>query len=154
MARLTRRYIIGSLGGLNLSSPIRYERYYINDKLRIQKKANNYEKEILDGANNVVKKMKMSKSDFLDLSKQAYSAIIRDSYLLLNDNKISIKKYWGEYLGLCRVEVTFESTKERDGYVKESWMGREITNSPLGFDRYLSKLSGNAFKEELKKYLT
>ena len=83
------------MGGLNLSSPIRYERYYINDKLRIQKKANNYEKEILDGANNVVKKMKMSKSDFLDLSKQAYSAIIRDSYLLLNDNKISIKKYWG-----------------------------------------------------------
>ena len=32
-------------------------------------------------------------------------------------------------------------------------MGNEITNSPLAFDRYLSKLSENEFKEELKKYL-
>ena len=40
MRRLTRRYIINSLDGLNLSEPIRYERYYIDDNLRIQKKDN------------------------------------------------------------------------------------------------------------------
>ena len=38
MKRFTRRYIIYSLSNLNLSNPIRYERYYINDNLRIQKK--------------------------------------------------------------------------------------------------------------------
>ena len=43
---LTKRYIIKSLDGLNLSNPIKYERYYINDNLRIQKKNNKYEKEI------------------------------------------------------------------------------------------------------------
>lgn len=36
--RLTKRYIITTLDNLELSSPIRYERYYINDNLRIQKK--------------------------------------------------------------------------------------------------------------------
>ena len=32
-------------------------------------------------------------------------------------------------------------------------MGEEITNSPLAFDKYLSKLCEKEFKEELKKYL-
>ena len=36
MRKLTRRFIISSLGNLNLSRPIRYERYYINNNLRIQ----------------------------------------------------------------------------------------------------------------------
>lgn len=94
MKRLTRRFIISSLNGLDLSEPIRYERYYINDKLRIQRKNNEYQKEILDA----------------------------------------------------------ENEEEKDNYIKESWMGDEITNSPLGFDKYLSKLSYKYFKEELKKY--
>ena len=28
-----------------------------------------------------------------------------------------------------------------NNYIKEIWMGEEITNSPLAFDKYLSKLS-------------
>ena len=35
--------------------------------------------------------------------------------------------------------------------MKENWMGKEITNSPLAFDKYLSKLSNDEFREELKK---
>ena len=56
--RLTRRFIIQSLNNLNVSRPIRYERYYINDKLRIQSKDNIYEKEILNKENVVIKKSK------------------------------------------------------------------------------------------------
>ena len=44
--RLTRRFILKNtenLKNLNFSIPIRYERYYINEKLRIQKKDNYYE---------------------------------------------------------------------------------------------------------------
>ena len=41
-------YIINSLDRLNLSEPIRYERYYINEKLRIQSKNGKFQKEILD----------------------------------------------------------------------------------------------------------
>lgn len=153
MRKLTKRYIIESLGGLNLSKPIRYERYYINDRLRIQKKDNECEKEILDDENNIIEKIKISTKEFLNLKEMAHSEIIRESYLLLEDNRISIKKYLGKYLGLYRVEVTFNSENEENEYVKENWMGQEITKSPLGFDKYLSKLSDDEFREELKKYL-
>ena len=153
MRKLTRRFIIDSLSNLNLSTPIRYERYYINDSLRVQRKDNKYEKEILDDDNNVIEKDVISKTEFLNLKENAYSEIIRDSYLLLENNKISIKKYLGKYAGLYRVEVTFSSQEEENNYIKESWMGQEITNSPLAFDKYLSKLSDEEFKEELKKYL-
>ena len=153
MRKLTRRFIIKSLNNLNLSNPIRYERYYINDKLRVQRKNNEYKKEILDEDNNVIEKVIISKIEFLNLKERAYSEIIRDSYLLLEDSKIYIKKYLGKYLGLYRIEVTFNSIEEKNKYIKESWMGVEITNSPLAFDKYLSKLSDDEFKEELKKYL-
>lgn len=153
MRKLTRRFIISSLGNLNLSRPIRYERYYINDKIRIQRKNNQYQKEILDSSNNIIEKNDISENEFLRLKEKAYSEIIRDSYLLLEDSRISIKKYLGKYKGLYRVEVTFTSIEEENEYIKESWMGQEITNTPLAFDIYLSKLSVEEFKKELKKYL-
>lgn len=153
MRRLTKRYIIGSLNNLNLSKPIRYERYYINDSLRVQRKDNKYQKEILDNYNNVIEKVNISKSEFLKLKENSYSEIIRDSYLFLEDSRISIKKYLGKYLGLYRVEITFNSIKEEKEYIKETWMGQEITYSPLALDKDLSKLSIDEFNMELKKYL-
>ena len=56
MRELTKRFIIKSLDNLKLSNPIRYERYYINDNLRIQKKENKYQKEILDNLNNITQR--------------------------------------------------------------------------------------------------
>lgn len=153
MRKLTKRFIIDSLNNLNLSNPIRYERYYINNNLRVQSNNNKFEKEILDDNNNVIEIIKISEKDFLELKKGSYSEIIRDSYLFLEDSRISIKKYLGKYIGLYRVEVTFNSIEERDKYIKEDWMGKEITHSPLGFDKELSKLSEDEFKNELKKYL-
>ena len=38
-------------------------------------------------------------------------------------------------------------------YKKESWMGKEITNSNLAFDKFLIKLNRNEFLEELNKYI-
>ena len=153
MRKLTKRFITSSLDNLNLSMPIRYERYYISDTLRIQKKGNTYEKEILNENNTVTRKENISESEFLSLKEKAYSKIIRDSYLYLDDKRISIKKYFGDYQGLYRVEVTFTNMKEENLYQKETWMGQEITKSPLAFDKDLSKLSKEEFKKELKKYL-
>lgn len=153
MRKLTKRFITSSLDNLNLSMPIRYERYYISDTLRIQKKGNTYEKEILNENNTVTRKENISESEFLSLKENAYSKIIRDSYLYLDDKRVSIKKYLGDYQGLYRVEVTFTNMKEENSYQKETWMGQEITKSPLAFDKDLSKLSKEEFKKELKKYL-
>ena len=52
LRKLTKRYIINSLDKLNLSEPIRYERYYIDEKLRIQNKKGEFQKEILDDEND------------------------------------------------------------------------------------------------------
>ena len=149
--RLTRRFIIQSLDKVNINSPIRYERYYINDNLRIQSKNNALEKEILD--KDIIAKTNISEEEFNKLKKEAYSKIIRDSYLYLDDDRISIKKYLDKYEGLIRVEVKFNSIDEMNSYKIESWMEAEITNSPLAFDKYLSKLSKQEFLLELNKYI-
>ena len=70
MRKLTRRFIISSLGNLNLSRPIRYERYYINNNLRIQIKNNQYQKEILDDSNNIIEKYNISENEFLRLKNR------------------------------------------------------------------------------------
>lgn len=151
--RLTRRFVVKSLDNIPLSNPIRYERYYINDKLRIQKKGNQYEKEILSDENVLVQKDIITEEEFYELKEISYSKIIRDSYLYLNDNRVSIKKYYDDYDGLNRVEVKFSSLEEMNGYNKESWMGNEISSSPLAFDKFLSKLNKEEFLLEIKKYL-
>ena len=151
--RLTRRFIIKSIDNIKLTSPIKYERYYINDNLRIQRKNNVFEKEILNEENIIVEKVKILENEFNKLKETAYSKIIRNSYLYLDDARISVKKYLGKYEGLIRVEVKFNSIEEMNNYRKESWMGMEITNSPLAFDKDLSKLTEQEFLLELNKYI-
>lgn len=151
--RLTRRYIVSNIDNLLLSKPLRYERYYINDNLRIQKKNEIMEKEILDDNNVLVEKVVILEDEFLKLKNDAYARIIRDSYLYLDDERVSIKKYYDDYEGLNRVEVKFETKDEMDSYTKEEWMGEEITNSKLAFDKDLSKLNRDEFLAELNKYL-
>jgi len=150
--KLTKRFILNSIDNLNLSAPIRYERYYINDKLRIQKKSNTFEKELLDDNNAIIEKVMINEKEFEKLKSQSYCNIIRDNFLYLDDNRISIKKYHDDYKGLLRIEISFSTEKEMNDYVKEEWMGAEITNTPLAFDKYLSKLTKEEFKSELEKY--
>lgn len=151
--KFTRRFILKSLENITLSSPIRYERYYVNDYLRIQRKDNYYHQEILNDKNEIVQKNNISKKDFIKLKETAHSKIIRDSYLYLKDNRISIKKYYDEYEGLNRIEVKFQTKDEMEKFEKEPWFGSEITLSPLAFDKDLSKLSKEEFLQEIKKYL-
>lgn len=154
MKRLTRRFIIKGLDGLSVSAPIRYERYYIDDFLRIQKKNEKYELEILNEENVLVEKKEIEKEEFLKLKQESTSEIIRDSYLYLEDSRVSIKRYNGIYDGLYRVEVKFSSEEEMNDYQKEDWMLAEITSSPLAFDRELRKLPEEEFRIELNNYLS
>ncbi len=150
--RLTRRFILNSIENLNISKPIRYERYYINDNVRVQRKDDTYEKETLSN-NVIIKKEKISEKEFKKCIENSKSKIIRDSYLYLNDDRVSIKKYYEEYEGLIRVEVKFKDETEMKQYKKEKWMGEEITNSKLAYDKDLSKLKKQEFLKEINKYI-
>ncbi len=151
--RLTKRYIMGPLEGLSLSDSIRYERYYISEGLRIQKKNTAYEKEQLNDRNEVILKEKITEEEFNTLKKKAYKRIIRDSYLYLEDDRISIKSYHEDYEGLHRVEVKFSSEEEMNEFIPYNWMGEEITYTALAFDKDLSKLNREEFLKILKKYV-
>lgn len=153
MERLTKRYIISSLNNINVNNPIRYERYYITNNLRIQNKNGILEKELLNDENVLINKIIIDLNEFNMFKEQSYSKIIRESYLYLDDNRVSIKKYFDNYEGLYRVEVKFSSKDEMDNYQKENWMGNDITNSLLAFDKDLSKLDREEFLIELDKYL-
>lgn len=59
-----------------------------------------------------------------------------------------------KYEGLNRVEVSFQTEEEMRDYHKKAWMGKEITSSPLAFDKDLSKLTQEEFLTELEKYLS
>lgn len=108
--RLTKRYIVKEIDDLMLSELIRYERYYINDNLRIQRKGKLLEKEILRD-NIVLEKNVIDEKEFDDLKLQSNKMIIRYSYLYLLDSRVSIKKYYGDYEELIRVEVKFASNE-------------------------------------------
>ncbi|MCI9279738.1 MAG: hypothetical protein HFJ02_02945 [Bacilli bacterium] len=151
--RLTKRFIVKSLDKLELSPSIRYERYYINKNLRIQKKEDKLEKEILNNQNELIEKILISNQEFEVLKSQANQKIIRDSYLYLKDERVSIKKYLEEFSGLNRVKVKFSTKEELESYQKELWMGKEITSTPLAFDKDLCKLTQNEFLKELTKAL-
>lgn len=150
--RLTRRFILSDLKNIPLSKKLRYERYYIDDNVRIQKKGDIYEKEILE--NNVtISKYSISKNEFEKLKINSKQAIIRDSYLYLLDSNISVKKYYDKYEGLIRIEVKFDTIEDMEKFVPLEWFGNEITNTPLAFDSKLIKLTKEDFLLQLKKYL-
>lgn len=149
--RLTRRFILKDLKNIPLSDNIKYERYYIDDNVRIQKKGDIYEKEILE-SNVTISKYSISKNEFEKLKINSKQAIIRDSYLYLLDNNISIKKYYGKYEGLIRIEVKFDTAEDMENFIPLEWFGNEITNTFLAFDSKLIKLNKEEFLLQLKKY--
>ena len=151
MQRLTRRFLISSIKDLKLSKPLHYERYYIDEYTRIQKKGDKFEKEILKENLVIEQKEEITEEEFESLKKKSSRAIIRESYLWLEDSRISIKKYDGKYQGLIRVEVSFANQREMESYQKEKWMEEEITMSLLAFDSLLIGLTRTEFLKELDK---
>lgn len=149
--RLTKRYILGDFPNIELSEPLRYERYYIDNNTRIQSRGKEYEKEILND-NIVIKKELISCDEFEKLKYNATKYIIRDSYLVKGNRNISIKRYYGNYDGLIRIEVKFNDKDEMDSFRPPKWFGKDITDTPLAFDSKLIELSNEEFKDCLKEF--
>lgn len=149
--RLTKRYILKNLPNVELSEPLRYERYYVDNNTRIQSRGESYEKEVLDN-NIVIKKELISSNEFEKMKSSAIKCIIRDSYLIKENANISIKKYYAPYDGLIRIEIKFKNENELDNFKPLKWFGKEITNTPLAFDSKLIELNNEEFNYYLNKY--
>lgn len=151
MRSLTRRFLVKTLDGLKLSDPWVYERFYIDDNIRIQNKNGQFEKEVLNNKGEIIEKSIINKDEFLSLAEQAEKKIARKSYLYLDDDRISIKEYLDDYAGFIRAEVKFKDISEQENFRPYPWMISEITDSPLAFDSILQKLSIQNFHKELAK---
>jgi adenylate cyclase len=154
---IERKFLISQLPDLSDTHPIRFERYYlsITDQTedRIQRTNDHYSREkkiVVNVLSRSTRKQKITKEEFDILKRSSSKAIVRDSYKLSSD--ISIKIYHGEYEGLVRAEVEFNSMNDAMNYVPKSWMGKEITDSSLGRDSRLVGLDQDSFKDLLAEY--
>ncbi len=153
---IERKFLIKSMPDLSGLAPIRYERYYLriepDFEERIQKVGDRYERETKSRKSDLERtadKTRISQEEFDTLKSQAQSAIVRDSYLVSENPEITIKIYRGQHEGLARAEVEFDTVDEARAFVPLSWMGREITQSPLGRDSQLLGLGEEEFRQLL-----
>ncbi len=158
MNEIERKFLIKSLPDLSQSRCISYERYFLSNdpgfEERIQKKGEDYEIERkfkISDLSRKTEKQPISKEGFELLKKSVSRSIIRDSYDISSSPRITIKIYHGDHEGLVRAEVEFTSEEEAKSFVPPDWMGEEITNTKLGRDSELVKLSQEEFEDILRR---
>jgi len=147
---IERKFLVTHSPDLSRIEPNRYERYYLsvtkNSEERIQgvNGVYAYEKKVaIDAFTRSTERHELVREEFEELKADSSRAIIRDSFKI--SSQLSIKVYYGEFEGLIRAEVEFESLAEANAYIPESWMGAEITDSPLGRDSRLLQLDHGEF---------
>lgn len=153
---IERKFLIKKLPDISGITPIRYERYFLKNEdgieERVQKKGNKYEyesKRLISELERTRDKKEISEEEFEKLKLKGGEAIIRDGYAL--DDRVSIKIYHGRFAGLKRAEIEFGTVEEAKEYQPESWMGKEITATPLAKDSTLLRLSPAEFQSILEK---
>jgi len=137
-------------------APIHFERYYLfvgkNIELRIQHTGDSYELERKVASGKLSRSsqvLPLSQLEFDTLKKLSNKVIVRDSYQLGTIPNISIKIYHGDYEGLVRAEFEFTTPEEAKAFSPPDWCGRETSDTPLGRDGRLIRLSKEEFKKEL-----
>jgi len=156
---IERKFLVKELPDLLDIKPVRYERYYLkkDEPLveRIQRKGDRYEfesKKTISPLEHEKQKRYISQGEFERLreGKEA-EGIIRDGYTLSEDPEVSIKIYHERFEGLIRAEVEFSSKETAEAYIPDSWMGAEVTISPLGADARLLHLTRDEFSSLLQR---
>ncbi len=157
-AEIRRKFLINQMPDLTGMERITYHRFYLyvgdNIDLRIQKIGDKFELERkveVSPLTRTGEKIEISQEEFQKLKVGASEEIVRDSYLISENPKIVIRIYHGKFEGLARAELEFESEDKANDFQKPEWLGEEITNSPLGRDSKLLKLSAEEFEKLLKK---
>lgn len=159
---IEKKYFVENLPDLSGYTPIFYERYFLKEEkehqIRVQRKGDLYELEtkirkIVGKEENIYQKSKkeISKETFIELTKNCKKVVIRESYQLNDVPNVTLKVYHREYEGLARLEIEYEKEEQMKQYLIPSWAGKEITNSKLGMDVELIKLTKEEFLSLLKQ---
>lgn len=153
---IERKFLVKEIPSLTGIKPVHYERYFLQRgstvEERIQKKDNTfeYEKKVtISPIESHKEKKVISEEEYSNLKQTSSDAIIRNSFVLNTNPEVSLKIYEARFKGLVRAEVEFKSVEEAKSFTPFDWMGKEITNSPLGRDSKLLDLTDQEFQELL-----
>lgn len=158
MNEVVRKFFLKNLPDLTGKKMIHTERYILflenNVELRIQSKNDIYELERKIKNSEISRQtslIEITKEEFELLKKLSIKNIVRDSYILRDSPEIALRIYRGEFEGLIRLEVDFNSEEEAKNFVPPDEYGVEITKSALGMDGCLAKLFMEEFLNELNQ---
>ena len=155
---IERKFLVKRIPNLSGKTKQSFERYYlyrgVGVDARIQKVKDRFEferKSLNTRLGSGIQKFEITRKEFDTLKKHSGGAIIRDSYLISENPEVTIKIYHERFEGLIRAEVEFASEEDAQRFTPPDWMGKEITDTPLGRDSRLLDLADKEFKELLSK---
>ncbi|MCL2540254.1 MAG: Na/Pi symporter [Firmicutes bacterium] len=161
IVEIERKFLVKKMPKLEKGSRKAYERFFTgndpNNQTRVQRKNNKYEMETkVLNPNGTYEKTKaaISRREFLKLIIDCKTSIKRTSYRVAGYPRTTIKIYKNQYKGLIRAEFEFYSQDESNNFVLPNWAGAEITDTNLGLDAKLVKLTRQEFLSELQKRKT
>ena len=156
MKEIERKWILNKLPEIGDQKTVVYSRYFLyienGIEVRIQSKGSKYEFERKVESNDLTRtgtKFEITKEEFEHFKKISIGSIERESYKY---EGISVKVYRGQLEGLIRAEVEFDSEEMANSFNPPAWFGKEITNTGLGKDKKLIRLSKEEFRKLLKTY--
>ena len=154
---IERKFLVVKVPKLGGIKKIPQERYFLQRSELVEeglkRKGSIFEHEIkimLSKHEKTREKVFVTKDVFENLKSKGTRVIERDSYSLSKKPLISLKKYKGTYHGLVLAEVEFDSLEEFENFTPLSWMGAEVTDTPLGRDARIVDLDREHFEKVLR----
>ncbi len=155
--QIKRKFLVKKLPNLKWIDPVLYERYFLlrNDimDIRVQKKWEKYQFERKEEENTLCAKKRafdIDKKEYERLKSSSTEEIIRTSYKIQTDPKITLKIYSSRFDWLKRIEVSFKTEQAAEQYKPLEWFWKEITWTTLAKDSKLIDLSEKEFKKLMK----
>lgn len=157
MESISRKFLVKEMPDLKnvrFSHSVRFYLYRDAKRVvRIQSKDNSdFELERKSDRTDLIRvgeTIQITKEEFNALSRFSSEKVERDSYVVHVNPRILLRIYHGKFEGLIRAEVTFENEEQAAVFLPETWMGREITDSPLAKEGKLLDLSEKEFRDLL-----
>ncbi|EKE06481.1 MAG: adenylate cyclase [uncultured bacterium] len=141
MKEIERKFFIKTSPDISAITPWHSERFFLKGKddteeriSKIQDKFYYDKKNVISAIERNREKKEITENEFNNLKSRAYGSTIRDTYLLSENPKITLQIYQGQFKGLIRAEVEFNSIEEADTFIPLSWMGKEITGLDIARD--------------------
>lgn len=156
MQTITRKFLVKQLPDLARKKHWAQNRSYLYRKngivIRLQSNGEAFELERKVSKTDLLReseKMPITKEEFEVIGKLAPDHVMRDNYVMSETPRMILRVYHGQFEGLVRAEIEFQSVEEANQFIPLPWMAKEITSTPLARDETLFDLTDIEFQNLL-----